>query len=253
MDESLFPSYLNNGQIRSTNAVAPAANQVPAPKPFNLTFAPPPPVYVPPLPTINTRTQAGEPTPRATPLGAPPSDNGLPKGVPANAIPVIRGLDLSYDIPGTGQRLYPTLNGGVSEYNPEQRFQLAQYTEPAQIRAGAEVQAAGIRGGAEVAAATRAQQIAQQGATTRELIQAQTKSVPIGTSIDTSAGYAVPVTNYGLPTLNPNNPTSGVTVTPFGPTADRQAVKPKVGGSYNAPDGKYGNITVKNGKVISVD
>lgn len=248
MDESLFPTYLNNGQIRSTNAVAPAANQVPEPKPFNLTFAPPPSVYIPPLPVANVRTQSGQPTPRATPLGTPPSDNGLPKGVPANAIPVIRGMDLSYDIPGTGQRLYPTLQGGVSEYNPEQRFQLAQYTEPAQIRAGAEVQSAGIRSAADVKAALGAQQIAQQGANTRELIQAQTRSVPIGTSIDTSAGYAVPVTNYGLPTLDPNNPTAGVKITPFGPSAQRSQLQEGATGTQNGRP-----VKVVNGKLVYTD
>ena len=258
-DESLFPTYLTAGgdpraiyQAGGTRPIAAPAAPV-QPQPFKLNYLPPPAPYIPPLPTITTQTHAGKPVPATTPLGSPPADNGLPKGVPANAIPVIRGGEngavLSYDIPGTGQRLYPTLRGGASEYTPEQRFDLARYTEPAQIRAGAEVQSAGIQAGGGI----RQAQIASDTNRFNTIATLSNIPHPYGAEVNPVSPFAPALPTYGLPQINPaTGLNTGSTL--IGAAAQRAAeVAPQVGKNYNAPDGVYGNITVKNKKIIKID
>jgi hypothetical protein len=162
-------------------------------------------------------------------------------------------MDLSYDIPGTGQRLYPTINGGVSQYNPDQRFELARYTEPAQIHAGAEVQSAGIRSAGEVAATTGAARIAQAGALQRDILQANTTTRQSGQdSFIDSLGVPHTVTTYVAPQIDAQNPTGLPTFAPVGPSAQRASQKPQPGMFYDAPDGNYNGFSVKNKRITSV-
>jgi hypothetical protein len=163
-------------------------------------------------------------------------------------------MDLSYDIPGTGQRLYPTINGGVSQFNPEQQFELARYVEPERIRAGAEVQSAGIRSGGEVAAALGAARIGQEGAFKRQLLETTATPRPFGTEAyhDPNTNLTVPLPTYGVPQIDTN---TGVVkgFTPIGAAAQRANPNVKVGDTYNAPDGKYGQYTVKNKKIVATE
>lgn len=264
----IYPSYIaakgmpydpltgrpENTLYPSANAVAPRPAAQAEPKPFNLQFAPPPaPPSLPPL-NVNVagqRAAAGQPRAtapapvRAAPA-APDLGFGTPKGIPTNAIPVIRGLELSYDVPGTGQRLYPTLNGGASEFSPSERLELARYTEPAQIGADASVRGAGIRAGADVAGARLAAEsnrfntLATLGATPR----------PFGSEVvpDPTTGLGISVPTYGVPKINRG--TGAVEgFTPIGAAAQRAA------GPREGATGTIGGrqFVVKNGQRVWTD
>lgn len=250
MDESLLPNYLTKyGEPRATYQPGGAKPmQVPEPQPFNLQFAPPPAVRVPPLNlgAVSTNAVAARSPaqPKLPSLGV--DGNPLPKGVPANAIPVIRGMELSYDIPGTGQRLYPTLNGGVSEYSPEQRLELARYTEPANINAQAGIREAGIRAGAELGAA----RLAQQGAQFRALAELGATPRPFGATVvpDPTTGLGISVPTYGVPKIN--SATGAVEgFSSVGPEAQRTAA-PREGATGTIGGRQF---VVKNGQRVWTD
>lgn len=251
----IYPSYLAAkagpyDYFPRTDATQRIPTGVPAPQPFNLQMQPPPPL--PSLPPLNIsaaggRTQSA--APRAAAPVSPAAASDLPRGIPSNAIPVIRGGEfgatLSYDIPGTGQRLYPTLGGGVSEYSPVERLELARYTEPAQIGADAAVRGAGIRAGADVqqsriaAEANRFNTLATLGATPR----------PFGSELvpDPVTGLGVAVPTYGVPRINQG--TGAVEgFAPIGPGAARQQSAPREGatGTYQGQ-----KVIYKNGKWVA--
>lgn len=253
----IYPSYIaakgmpydpltgrpENTLYPSANAVAPRPAQ-PEPKPFNLQFAPPP--SVPNLPPLDISV-AGQRAPAALQPRAPAAlaaANGNPKGIPANAIPVIRGSELSYDIPGTGQRFYPTVDGRVSEFSPSERLELARYTEPAQIGADASVRGASIRAGADVqqarigAESNRFNTLTTLGATPR----------PFGSEQNPESPFAPALPTYGVPRINP---VSGAVegFTPIGAAAQR-ATQPREGATGTIGGRQF---VVKNGQRVWTD
>lgn len=248
----LKPSYLQAkggpyDYFPSTDATQRIQPGVPQPQPFNLQVQAPPPV--PSLPPLNISV-AGQRAPasqqRTTSPAAP--TNALPKGVPANAIPVIRGLELSYDIPGTGQRLYPTLGGGVSEFSPSERLELARYTEPAQIGADAAVRGAGIRAGADVTGA----RIAAESAKFRTLAELSGGTAASGQEVvPNPAGPAFPssvVTTFSQREIDPS--TGMVTgFKPIGPAAQR-AAQPREGMTGTIGGRQF---VVRNGQRVWTD
>lgn len=232
----------------NTNAVAARPAAQPEPQPFNLQFAPPP--ALPSLPQLNVNVAGGRTATGQSRVAAPASPpalaNGDLKGIPANAIPVLRGTELSYDIPGTGQRLYPTLGGGVSEYSPSERLDLARYTEPANIHAQAGIREAGIRAGAELSSA----RIAQQGAQFRTLAELGATPRPFGAEVvpDPTTGLGISVPTYGVPKINT---ASGAVegFTPIGAAAQR-AAGPREGATGTINGRQF---VVKNGQRVWTD
>lgn len=232
----------------ATRAIQPSQQTQAQPQPFNLQLAPPPaPPQLPPL-SINVAgaQRTGSPAARAAAPTAPVDEFTPPKGIPANAIPVLRNGELSYDIPGTGQRLYPTLGGGASEYSPAERLDLARYIEPARIGAEASVRGAGIRAGADVQSA----RLAQEGAKFRTLAELGATPRPFGSELvqDPATGLGVALPTYGVPKINAN--TGSVEFSPIGAAAARQQSAPREGAT-----GTYGGkkVVYKGGKWVSAE